>query len=70
MDRLLPFIGDMSVQVFPGYTPFLLAILPPGAFLFMGCLIALKNVLDKHLAKPDLVEEIIVPGSKRVRVTR
>ena len=41
MDRLLPITGDWSLQIFPGYTPFLLAILPPGAFLFMGFLIAL-----------------------------
>jgi len=68
MDRLLPFAGDWSLQVFPGYTPFLLAILPPGAFLFMGFLIALKNVLDKRMANPEIAEEAFVPGSKRVRV--
>ncbi|MDG2177099.1 MAG: electron transport complex subunit E [Gammaproteobacteria bacterium] len=69
MDRLLPFAGDWSLQIFSGYTPFLLAILPPGAFLFMGFLIALKNVVDKRMAKPEVAEEVLVSGSKRVRVT-
>ena len=69
MDRLFPFTGDWSIQVFTGYTPFLLAILPPGAFLFMGCLIDPKNVLDKHLSRPKIAEEVVVPGSKRFRVT-
>lgn len=69
MDQLLPFAGNWTVHVFNDYTPFLLAILPPGAFLFMGCLIALKNVLDKKLARPEPINEAIVPGSKRVRVT-
>jgi Na+-translocating ferredoxin:NAD+ oxidoreductase subunit E len=69
MDRLLPFAGDWSLHIFSGYTPFLLAILPPGAFLFMGFLIALKNVVDKRMAKPEVAEEVFVPGSKRVRVT-
>ncbi|VAW60931.1 Electron transport complex protein RnfE [hydrothermal vent metagenome] len=30
------------------YAGFLLAILPPGAFIGMGFMIALKNVIDKH----------------------
>ncbi|HXH04119.1 MAG TPA: electron transport complex subunit E [Candidatus Competibacteraceae bacterium] len=35
-----------TVQVFHEYRGFLLAILPPGAFIGLGLLIALKNVLD------------------------
>lgn len=43
---------DMTITVIANYEGFLLAILPPGAFIGLGLLIALKNVLDKRLAKP------------------
>ena len=69
MDRLLPFAGNPELVVFTTDSPFLLAILPPGAFLFMGFLIALKNVLDRQLARPAAAPEPVAPGSKRVRVT-
>jgi len=42
----------MVIQVISDYEGFLLAILPPGAFIGLGLLIALKNVIDKRLAKP------------------
>ena len=69
MDRLFPFAGSWTMEVFSNYTPFLLAILPPGAFFFMGCLIALKNILDKHFALPEAESETPETGSQRVRVT-
>jgi electron transport complex protein RnfE len=50
--------------------PFLVAILPPGAFLVTGCLIALKNQIDLSLqrrARSD--DDMKARGSKRVRVT-
>jgi electron transport complex protein RnfE len=68
MDRLLPFAGNWTLQVASGYKPFLLAILPPGAFLFMGGLIALKNILDKKRTNQSSVKQQPTPG-KRVRVT-
>lgn len=37
---------QMTLHLVGDYRGFLLAILPPGAFLGLGCLIALKNVLD------------------------
>jgi electron transport complex protein RnfE len=40
----------MTLHVFEDYRGFLLAILPPGAFLGMGLLIALKNTIDGRLA--------------------
>jgi len=43
---------DMVIHVIRDYEGFLLAILPPGAFIGLGLLIALKNVIDKRLAKP------------------
>lgn len=43
---------SMTITVIGDYEGFLLAILPPGAFIGLGLLIALKNVIDKRLAKP------------------
>lgn len=35
------------------YTGFLLAVLPPGAFIGLGLLIALKNIIDNRLSEPS-----------------
>ncbi|MDC8831619.1 electron transport complex subunit E [Alteromonas gilva] len=40
-----------TITLFTTEHPFLLAILPPGAFLGMGLLIAAKNIIDKKLAE-------------------
>lgn len=37
------------------YSGFLLAILPPGAFIGMGLIIALKNVIDSHNKKKQTI---------------
>jgi electron transport complex protein RnfE len=37
---------DWVIHVIPNYKGFLLAILPPGAFIGLGCLIAGKNWLN------------------------
>lgn len=39
---------DWTLIFFDDYAGFLLAILPPGAFIGMGLIIALKNVIDKR----------------------
>jgi electron transport complex protein RnfE len=39
----------LKITLSDDYAGFLLAILPPGAFLAMGLLIALKNIVDKKL---------------------
>ena len=46
-----PKAANWSLQVFEDYKGLLLAILPPGAFLGMGLLIAFKNVVDIKLKK-------------------
>jgi electron transport complex protein RnfE len=46
---------SLKIVVFQDYGGFLLAVLPPGAFLGLGLLIALKNILDKKLAQPASV---------------
>jgi len=44
--------GLEGLQILPaGYPGFLLAILPPGAFILLGCLIAGKNWLDARKAR-------------------
>lgn len=53
-------------QSYPG---FLLAILPPGAFLVMGLLIAGKKYLDQRAATHQVQIIKIPDGSKRVRTT-
>ncbi len=52
------------------YPDFLFAILPPGAFVGMGLLIAFKNIIDQKIKeREDAKKEPIIAGSKRVRVT-
>ena len=52
------------------YDGFLFAILPPGAFVGLGLLIALKNVIDARAeARRKTAPATPAAGSKRVRVT-
>ena len=71
MDLLLgPVAADWKLVVVEDYQSFLLAILPPGAFIFTGLIIALKNLIDARIqARKDALKEKPVKGSKRVRVT-
>jgi H+/Na+-translocating ferredoxin:NAD+ oxidoreductase subunit E len=41
----------LTITLLDDYRGFLLAILPPGAFLGLGLMIALKNVIDKRQAE-------------------
>lgn len=43
-------VSWMSITLFEDYNGFLLAILPPGAFIGLGLLAALKNVIDARVA--------------------
>ncbi|MGB5323942.1 MAG: electron transport complex subunit E [Pseudomonadales bacterium] len=52
------------------YPQFLLAVLPPGAFILTGLMIALKNSIDGRIKKAQSAKKLPVEqGSKRVRVT-
>jgi electron transport complex protein RnfE len=51
------------------YVGFLVAVLPPGAFLVAGLLIAIKNLVDKELERRNAAKKVLVKGSKRVRTT-
>ncbi|WP_260259040.1 electron transport complex subunit E [Vibrio intestinalis] len=57
----------LRIEVFQIDNSFLLALLPPGAFIGVGLMIALKNVIDKKLAdrQPKQQKQAI----ERVRVT-
>ena len=61
---------DWKLVLVEDYKDFLVAILPPGAFIFTGLIIAVKNLIDGQLkAREDARKEKPVQGSKRVRVT-
>lgn len=66
-----PIAQNWTITVFEDYPGFLVAILPPGAFIVTGCLIALKNVIDAESAKRRKVQQAapVATGSKRVRTT-
>ena len=71
MDLLFgPGAVDWKIVLIDNYQPFLLAILPPGAFIFTGLIIACKNLVDAQIQKrQDALKEKPAKGSKRVRVT-
>jgi len=65
-----PAAASWELVLVADYQPFLLAILPPGAFIFTGLLIAGKNVLDRQIKRrQDALRSKPVKGAKRVRVT-
>ncbi len=47
-----PLGANLELTVLPAYDGFLLAALPPGAFIGLGLLLALKNLLDQRRASP------------------
>lgn len=71
MDLLFgPAAADWKIVIASDYPGFLVAILPPGAFLFVGLIIALKNVIDAKLKeRADQQREKPVRGANRARVT-
>ncbi len=65
-----PQAADWKVELVKDYPDFLFAILPPGAFVAMGLIIALKNIIDERLkARAEAQKAPVEAGSKRVRVT-
>lgn len=50
----------LETTVIEDYPGFLLAILPPGAFLGLGLLLALKNIIDSRLEKRAALKSIAV----------
>ncbi len=66
-----PTAADWVIRPFENYPDMLFMILPPGAFIGLGLLIALKNGIDHQLKERRKVNEPapVSSGSKRVRVT-
>ena len=65
-----PAAASWKIELVKDYPDFLFAILPPGAFMAMGLLIALKNIIDDKLKeKAEAQKAPVESGSKRVRVT-
>ncbi|MDG1033900.1 MAG: electron transport complex subunit E [Luminiphilus sp.] len=70
MDLLLgPAAQSWTLVIAQDYPGLLLAILPPGAFIITGLLIAGKNVIDARIERANTQTVHIETGSKRVRVT-
>ena len=70
MDLLLgPMAADWGIRPLEQYPDVLFMVLPPGAFVGLGLLIALKNGIDNHLKARRTAAEPILAGSKRVRGT-
>lgn len=66
-DRLLGnWAVHLRIEIFQFDHAFLLAILPPGAFLTLGLLIAIKNVIDSRQTKKYPIEQTVI---ERVRIT-
>ncbi len=66
-------LGDwakgLTIHLWQVDTNFLLAMLPPGAFIAMGFLIAIKNMIDKQLeARKPALEA--APAVTRARITK
>jgi len=71
MDLLFgPIAANWTISLFGEGYGFLILVLPPGAFIVTGMLIALKNILDSKLEQLDAArKEPLVKGAKRMRTT-
>ncbi|MDV6251647.1 electron transport complex subunit E [Vibrio sp. EA2] len=59
--------ASLRIEIFHVDSSFLLALLPPGAFIGVGLLIALKNIIDSSIQARQPKEE--KPTIERARVT-
>jgi electron transport complex protein RnfE len=50
---------SLSIVVFEDYRGFLMALLPPGAFIGLGLIVALKNVIDARMANREAKTELV-----------
>lgn len=70
MELLLPFAENWEFNILPNYPGFLLALLPPGAFLFMGLLLALKNLIDKQVTVKDINNDELPSTDTSIKISR
>ena len=65
-----PIAEDWRINVYDNYPGFLYIILPPGAFIYTGFMIALKNIVDNQIQKAQTLKAANQPKEdRRVRVT-
>ena len=65
-----PSAASWRVEVVADYPGFLLAVLPPGAFLGLGLIIAGKNVIDRRMKEARKARQADAPKARRrVRTT-
>ena len=65
-----PMAQNWTIVIISDYRGFLFAVLPPGAFVGMGLIIAAKNTFDQYQKTQQLkAHPLTEAGSKRVRVT-
>ena len=65
-----PMAENWTLHLFGEGYGFLIAVLPPGAFLVAGMLIALKNIIDKRIETRRAAKQApVTSGAKRVRTT-
>jgi electron transport complex protein RnfE len=71
MDLLFgPIAANWNINLFGEGYGFLILVLPPGAFIVTGMLIALKNLIDSKLAQLNATKkEPLKKGAKRMRTT-
>lgn len=71
MDLLLgPVAKDWTIVISEDYQGFLVASLPPGAFIICGFLMALKNIINQEIERRGKLRQgAVIKGSKRVRTT-
>ena len=61
---------DWQITLVADYRGFLVAILPPGAFIGLGLIIAGKNVIDKFIRERARRQQgPVIKGNRRVRTT-
>jgi electron transport complex protein RnfE len=60
-------LGDwakvLRIEVFHTDTPFLLAMLPPGAFIGLGLMLAVKYLIDEKMKKRRAAQSLVVQGN-------
>ncbi len=56
-------LKKLEINVLPGYGGFLIALLPPGGFIAVGCVLALKKHLEESGARPQVQELPVLQSS-------
>lgn len=70
MDLLFgPVAENWTIIIIPDYQQFLFAVLPPGAFVALGLIIAVKNLIDEAVKNRQKEKAVDSKTSRRVRVT-